>query len=325
MIDLHFDLLTKLYTSFLENDFTYIENFIKNYNNDNVTGVIANMCFMSKEEMKYEYHEKYFDENVSVIKMFQIASNLLDIYMPNNIKVIKCIEGCDYVDIKDLDKLYELGLRAIIPVWNEENRYGSGNRSDKGLTLEGKKFILHAFELGIGVDLSHANKNTFNDIIDLTWNAKTNGLNPIIYASHSNIYNLCNRDRNLTDEQLLKIKELDGIVGLFSSRGFIYLNSLKDKIDNNIVINMYLEHIKYLEKLFGGLDNIALSTDDMTFCADKDIEYNECPIFNYSTIKKDIYNLLKKIYNDDEIKKIMYNNSNNLFNKLSIKEKVIIK
>ena len=59
MIDLHFDLLTKLYTSYLENDYEFIDNFIKNYNKNNVTGVIANLCFMSKEEMKAEYHENH--------------------------------------------------------------------------------------------------------------------------------------------------------------------------------------------------------------------------------------------------------------------------
>ena len=317
MIDLHFDLLTKLYMSYLENDFTFIEEFVKNFNQDNVNGVIANLCFMSKEEMKNEYHEKYFDEKVSVIEMFKIVKILLDKYLPNDICVIMSIEGCDYVNIEDLDILYELGLRSILPVWNEENKFGSGNRTDKGLTEEGKKFITRAIELGIGIDLSHANKNTFDGIIEIASNLKEIGLEPIVYASHSNVYSLCDRDRNLTDEQLLKIKNLDGIVGLFSHRNFIYKNSLQNKIDNNLVMDKYLEHIRYLENLFGGLDNIAVSTDDMTFCGDKDPEYYECPIFNYSTIRHDLYNKFKEQYNDDEIYQILEGNSRKLFQKLN--------
>lgn len=325
MIDLHFDLLTKLYTSYLENDFTFIDNFIKNYNRDNVAGLIANMCFMSKEEMALEYNKDYYNEQVSVVQMFAIVKKLLEERLDKNIDVIMSIEGCDYVDIKQLDVLYELGLRAIVPVWNEKNRYGSGNRSDIGLTKEGVKFIWHAFELGIGVDLSHANKKTFDDIIEVAKCAGSVELNPIVYASHSNVYNLCKRDRNLTDEQLLKIKSLNGLVGLFSNRGFVFENSLRDKTDNKLVIEKYVEHIKYLENLFGGLDNIAVSTDDMTFCADKDIEYLDCPIFNYSTLKDELISCLSKYYNENDIEKILYSNSKNLFNKLNKKDSIKVK
>lgn len=321
MIDLHFDLLTKLYTSYLENDFTFIEEFSKNFNKDNVSGVIANMCFMSKKEMEEEYSKHYFDDSVSVVEMFMISKQLIEEYIYSDIKYIMSIEGCDYVDINDLDTLKELGLKAIVPVWNEKNRYGSGNRSDIGLTKEGVKFIWHAFELGLGVDLSHANKNTFDDIIEVAKIAASTELEPTIYASHSNCYSLCDRDRNLTDEQLLKIKELDGVVGLFSNRGFVYKDSFQNKTDNGLVKDRYLEHIKHLENLFGGIDNICLSTDDMTFCGDKDPDYNLCPIFDYSKINKSLASLLGKEYTEEEIYKLMYGNANKLFDRINKKER----
>jgi len=321
MIDLHFDLLTKLYTSYLENDFTFIDEFSKNFNKDNVSGVIANMCFMSKKEMEEEYSKHYFNDSVSVVEMFMISKQLIEEYIDSDIKYIMSIEGCDYVDINDLDTLKELGLKAIVPVWNEKNKYGSGNRSDIGLTKEGVKFIWHAFELGLGVDLSHANKNTFDDIIEVAKIAASTELEPIIYASHSNCYSLCDRDRNLTDEQLLKIKELDGVVGLFSNRGFVYKDSFKNKTDNELVKDRYLEHIKHLENLFGGIDNICLSTDDMTFCGDKDPDYNLCPIFDYSKINKSLTSLLGKEYTEEEIYKLMYGNANKLFDRINKKER----
>ena len=320
MIDLHFDLLTKLYTSYLENDFTFIEEFSKNFNKYNVSGVIANMCFMSKKEMEEEYSKHYFDDSVSVVEMFLVSKMLLEEYLDID-SYIMSIEGCDYVDINDLDTLKELGLKAIVPVWNEKNRLGSGNRSDIGLTKEGVKFIWHAFELGLGADLSHANKNTFDDIIDVARIAASTELEPIIYASHSNCYSLCDRDRNLTDEQLLKIKELNGVVGLFSNRGFVHKDSFKNKTDNELVKDKYLSHIKHLENLFGGIDNICLSTDDMTFCGDKDPDYNLCPIFNYSTIKNDLVTLLSKEYSKEDIDKLLYGNAMKLFNRINKKER----
>ena len=94
MIDLHFDLLTKLYTSYLENDFTFIEEFSKNFNKYNVSGVIANMCFMSKKEMEEEYSKHYFDDSVSVVEMFLVSKMLLEEYLDID-SYIMSIEGCD--------------------------------------------------------------------------------------------------------------------------------------------------------------------------------------------------------------------------------------
>lgn len=84
---------------------------MKAYNKDKVSGVIANLCFISKDEMKVEYHKNYHRENIGVIEMFVIVKQLLDKY---------------------LDKLYVLNLRSILPVWNEENKYGFGNCLIKG-------------------------------------------------------------------------------------------------------------------------------------------------------------------------------------------------
>ena len=109
-------------------------------------------------------------------------------------------------NLEELEELYNLGLRAILPVWNNENKYGSGLKSDKGLTAKGKDLVKKAIDLGIIIDLSHANPNTFDGIIDVISNEQQKGKSPIVIASHSNCRSLCDRKRNLTDEQLIKLK-----------------------------------------------------------------------------------------------------------------------
>ena len=84
---------------------------MKAYNKDKVSGVISNLCFISKDEMKVEYHKNYHRENIVVIETLVIVKQLLDKY---------------------LDKLYVLNLRSILLVWNEENKYGFGNCLIKG-------------------------------------------------------------------------------------------------------------------------------------------------------------------------------------------------
>ena len=115
MLDTHYDLLTKLYICYKRNDFSYIENWMKNYNQDNVNGIIANLCFMSKDEMKNEYDKDYFKDGDSVIDIFRVSISLLKKYMPNNIKVYTSIEGCDYLNNEnDLVVLKELGLDVTV-------------------------------------------------------------------------------------------------------------------------------------------------------------------------------------------------------------------
>ena len=319
MFDMHYDLLTKIYMCYKNNDFSYVENWIKNYNYNNVRGVIANLCFMSIDEMKEEYHKEYYDENVSVIEMFKIANYYLKKYLSDDINVLTSIEGCDYLEVSDLEILKELGLNAIVPVWNNKSKYGSGNRSDSGLTLEGEKLIRKAIELNLCIDLSHANEQTFDDIIKIVKDYRDKGIFPVIYASHSNVRSISDLPRNLNDEQIKKIGSVDGIIGVMSHCNFVYKGSVDKKqelkgtkyYDSYIssLKDMYVKHIMHIEKLIG-TSKIAVSTDDMGFCEFDDY-YKNTPIYNYETINDDLRQTLSKYYSSNDIDKILYNNAYN--------------
>ena len=320
MFDTHYDLLTKLYISYKRNDFKYIENWLKNYNSDNVTGLIANLCFMSEEEMEKEYDINYLDN--SVIEIFKKSIELLYKYLPAGINCITSIEGCDYFkDENDLIDLKKLGLNAIAPVWNNKNKFGSGNRSSLGLTTLGEKLISKAVELSIGIDLSHANERTFWDIINYI---KKNNLNPIIYASHSNARSICENSRNLTDEQIKAIYELGGFVGILSNSGFVEKNAYKTRENLkgtneyydfiNYLKKKYVSHILYINKLLGCIDNIAVCTDDMGFCELDD--YSECPIFDYKTVARELRLELLNYYSEEEVNKIMHENAEKYLSKI---------
>ena len=315
MFDTHYDLLTKLYISYKRNDFIYVENWMKNYNFDNVKGLIANLCFMSIDEMKEEYDINYYHDGDSVIDIFKISTDLLQKYIPNGIKVFTSIEGCDYLnDENDLVALKELGLNAILPVWNNKNKFGSGNRSDEGLTKLGERLISKAVELNLGIDLSHTNKKTFWDIINYI---KNNNLDANIYASHSNVRSLCDRDRNLDDDQIKAINDLGGFVSVMSNSGFVVLGGYgeREKRVGTPDYEKYIEYLKYqyikhiihIHRLTGDIESVCVSTDNMGFCELDD--YKETNIFNYNNIKEDLRKRLLEYYNEEEVNKIMYGNA----------------
>ena len=69
------------------------------------------------------------------------------------------------------------------------------------------------------MDVSHLNDKSFWDVVNVTDK-------PII-ASHSNCRALCDVSRNLTDDQLSKIAETGGLVGINSFNEFVHKNACK--------------------------------------------------------------------------------------------------
>ena len=301
MIDLHYDLLSILYYCYLKNDFSYIEEVKKRISSSGVLGIVCNLYFMSKYEMKEEMGDNYQD--ISVVEMFRISTKLFYEYFPD-VKAIFSIEGCDFVEREDLDELYSLGLRNILLVWNNKNKYGSGNRSDIGLTEDGKKFLRKAIDLGISIDLSHMNHNTFYDTVSLLKEEKNKGKDVCVIVSHSNCYFLCDHPRNLDDEQILSLKEFNPVIGLVSYGPFV-----SSSTDIGQLRKEYVEHIKHVIYLLGE-DAVGVSTDDMKFDYELLGNSDDIQLFPYKSIGNELEKLLKE-NGISNVKKIMFENSYN--------------
>lgn len=304
MVDTHYDLLSIAYVCYLKNDFTKIEKFASEIKNSGVKSIFANLYFESIDEMKEELHPNYYNENVSVLEMFKIGKLIIERYLPD-IDFVYSIEGCDYIKTSELKSFYDEGLRSIILVWNTENIYGSGNRTNKGLTKEGIEFLNEAINLGIGIDLSHANEPTFYGMIDVIKDNINNGKKVLCYASHSNSRRLTDKKRNLTDEQLYAIKEVNGYVGVLSNAYFVSCGTTGTKKQQS---REYLEHIIHISNIIGK-DKVMLSTDDMRFVSDVDPDYGLAPIYNYLTIKEDIEKELLTYFNEEDTNNILFNNA----------------
>ncbi len=102
--------------------------------------------------------------------------------------------------------------------------FGGGAKGEEtqGLTELGVELVKKLVDKKIAIDLSHANEKTFFDIVELCSALKAYGKNPIVFASHSNVKAICNHARNLTDKQIMKIKELDGVIGVVRSKAILY-------------------------------------------------------------------------------------------------------
>lgn len=307
MIDCHYDLLT--YILMEKHNKEFLKSYCKKvYNENNITGGIFNLFYMTKHEMKEEIgieeNEINVIENLKEVKQYIEENELI----PDNINYIFGIEGLDYLEkIEDIDILYSLGLRSTNPVWNNENKFGGGAKARKncGLTDLGRKLIYKLVERGIAIDLSHANEKTFWDIIEICKELKNKGKDAVVFASHSNAKAICNVPRNLTDEQILAIQSLGGIIGAVAIKRFCI--DTKEVWNSNIDYEQkYIDNINYMKKLLGGVDNIAIATDDMRYYKIEPQYYQKANIYKHEEVKEKLTKALKKNnYKKEEIEKIL--------------------
>lgn len=304
MFDAHHDLLSIAYKAYLTGDYSYLEKISKSFNSHNVKGAIANLYFMSIDEMKAELGDDYYKRDVSVYEMFVKAKEVLDTFIPDA-EFIYSIEGADYIeDENELEKLYDAGLDSIILCWNTKSKYGSGNRSNDGLTKEGERLVNKAIDLGMGIDLSHANKNTFYDLVELISKRQKEGSKVCCYASHSNSRAICDVDRNLDDEQLKIIKEIDGLVGAVTVKDFIKDGDIDESTDYK---KLFLDHIEHISEIMGTYD-VIVASDDMNFLNDVVPYDGKLAVYDYSNINKEMFFDLVSRFGLKNAYAISYNN-----------------
>lgn len=150
-------------------------------------------------------------------------------------------------------------------------------------------------ELGMIVDVSHANEKTFWDIYEVSDK-------PII-ASHSNARKLCDHVRNLTDEQIKAIAESGGLVGAVAYKGFVDLEKEKQTIER------YVDHIDYMVSL-AGIKHVGLGFDfcEYLYAGRTGKDMNPKGLEDASYAQNVIEELRKREYSEEDIRKIAYEN-----------------
>ena len=130
------------------------------------------------------------------------------------------LEGADPLEgrAEHLRHFYDLGVRLVIPAWDDNAFSGSSAGPGDGLTTEGFKLIELCQELGVMVDVSHASDAAFEQIRQLV-------RGPFV-ASHSNCRALSPAPRNLTDGQIRALADRGGVMGINLAPDFLSPNYL---------------------------------------------------------------------------------------------------
>ncbi|QPC46417.1 dipeptidase [Mangrovibacillus cuniculi] len=166
----------------------------------------------------------------------------------NQIGAMLTVEGCDWID-ENLDRLTFLirkGVKAVGLTWNHVNKLADGAMEPRGagLTSLGFKVIEHLNKHLILTDVSHLSERAF-------WDVLTVAEYPI--ASHSNVATLCPHPRNLKDDQIKAMIDVDGWMGITFVPFFLTKNE-------KATIQDVLRHVEYVCSL-GGENNLGFGSD----------------------------------------------------------------
>ena len=192
-------------------------------------------------------------------------------------------------DLSRVDTLKELGIRILTPLWANDSCIGGAHNTKKGLTVFGKKALQKALSNGILLDISHASVYSAQEIAELC----EKNQRPIL-ATHSNAYEICPVSRNLHNEQIKRIIDSDGLIGLNLYQGFI-------KQTKQPTIDDLLFHIEHFLTL-GAVDHLCIGAD-MDGC---DL-LEEIP--SLSALPQLAEKLLQKNYAERLIQKLFFENA----------------
>ena len=192
-------------------------------------------------------------------------------------------------DISYIDYLYKNNVRCLSFTWNPSNEFGQGVNGDskKGLSNLGIRAVSRCNELGILVDVSHANDRTFYDIASTS-------KKPFV-ATHSNSRYVCAHKRNMDDDMLRTLAKVQGVAGINYFSDFL-VEKEKDKTADVFDI---IRHIEYVAALIG-VNHIGLGSD---------FDGIDKAAIDDVTKVPDIINMLLKLnYKEDEVNNICSGN-----------------
>lgn len=177
------------------------------------------------------------------------ATDLHNTLKSPKIATLLSVEGGEALegDLAVLRMLFRLGIRAIGLTWNQQNQLATGIGEDKprlGLTDFGKQVIREMNSLGMLIDLAHINRQGFFDTLKVS-------SDPVV-VSHANARAICDHPRNLSDDQLQALRDIDGVVGMSCCPDFVD--------SSHATIDKLLDHFVHVAEV-AGVDHLGIGAD----------------------------------------------------------------
>jgi len=261
----------------------------------------------------------YYVSKIEEIFIGLSADDIVKAHNDDKLAMFIHLEGAPHMgeEIDLLRILYGLGVRCMGVVYSVGNEYASGLADDKdyGLTPLGARLIDAMNEIGIVIDLAHANDKTCLETMEIS--------NKPVLITHAGARSVWPTRRMKPDEVLTALADNGGVIGIEAApHTTISERHLSHSIES------IMDHFIYIEELIG-IDHLAFGPDTLfgdhvalhkvfheylsiQKSKETDIEYPHVDFVdgleNPSQYPNIIRWLIKHGYSDTEIEKITFKN-----------------
>jgi len=207
---------------------------------------------------------KTMEEEGEIVQISNLTSleNHLSYWNASNagnkkIGYILSLEGADsLVNLNNLEKAYEYGLRAVGPAHYGPGRYAQGTDATGGLGKSGRELLKEMERLNIILDATHLCDDSFREALD--------HFNGPVWASHHNCRALVNHNRQFNDDQLKELINRGAVIGGVLDAWMMVPGWVRGKSnprDMNCSLEVVINHMDHICQLAGNALHIGLGSD----------------------------------------------------------------
>ena len=214
---------------------------------------------------------------------------------------ILSLEGADSIrSPKHLERAYEQGLRAIGLSHYGPGTYAQGTDASGGLGPQGRDMLKECSRLGIILDATHLNDESF-------WQALDAYHGPV-WASHQNVRALVNHNRQFSDEQIRELITRGAVLGAPLDAWMMVPGWVRGKSTPSAMgatLETLVTHVDHICQLAGNANHCGIGTDlDGGFGR----EQTAADLGTIADLTKLPAIFRKRGYSEADVEKIMYGN-----------------
>jgi membrane dipeptidase len=214
---------------------------------------------------------------------------------------ILSLEGADsLISVNHLERAWNYGLRAVGPAHYGPGRYANGTDSTGLMKAEGIALLKEMERLNIILDATHLCDDSF-------WQALDN-FNGNVWASHNNVRELVQHNRQFSDEQIKALIERGAVIGGALDAWMMvpgWERGISSPKEMNCTLEILIDHLDHICQLAGNALHVGIGSD-----LDGAFGREQCP-YDLETIA-DLQRfpslLYKRGYSKEDAENIMHGN-----------------
>lgn len=166
---------------------------------------------------------------------------------------VPLMEGADpIVEPQQVEEWYGRGLRIIGLSW-ESTVYAGGTHEPGPVTAAGFELLEVMSDLNMILDLSHLSEEAYYQALE--------AYDGPMIASHANPRRFCPTSRGLSEDMIINLAELDGVIGIVPYNAFLKPGWRRHHPRNEVSLDLVADAIDHICQLTGNSCHVAFGSD----------------------------------------------------------------